>query len=122
MAQVTINNNDSGLTVRNALNGMFTEIYSTIIVPIKLAGVNVNTIQAILANTFVNKISMSKTAGNPLVRIGSAPNGEQYFAETLIGGFNEALLDAYFAGNTNLYITVSGGTINMRIDVIPNFY
>lgn len=27
MAQVTINNADSGLTVRNALNGMFTEVY-----------------------------------------------------------------------------------------------
>lgn len=27
MAQTTINNSDSGLTVRNALNGMYTELY-----------------------------------------------------------------------------------------------
>jgi hypothetical protein len=122
MAQQTINNGDSGLTVRNGLNSMFTELYASILIPIKAQGVNANRIQAIPLNTFVAGISLSATSGAPTVNIGTTPGGSDLLPATLIGNSQIVLPQLYFQAAGNIYFTVSGGVFSYRIDVQYNYF
>lgn len=122
MSQQTINNNDTGLVIRTALNAMFTELYGAIPVPIKLPGEMGNFSQLIPANTFLAVISISATNGTPVIRIGTTPNGTDVLTDTTINGFNQVQQDAYYVTDTTLYFTLSGGIVNIRLDVLQNFY
>jgi hypothetical protein len=122
MAQIPINNGQSGLVVRNALNGMFTELYSAVVLPLKLTGINANTQQAIPVDTFLQAIYISATVGTPTIRIGTTPNGEEICPDVQPGAFQSVIVQQYFASGTTLYITMSGGTVNIRFDVIQDFY
>jgi hypothetical protein len=122
MSQTIINDNDSGLLVRTELNAMFTELYASIIVPIKVQGVNANRIQAIAANTFVEDISISATSGSPTLSIGTTPGGTDLLPATLVGNSLIITAQLYFQNNGNIYFTLSGGVISYRIDVQSNYY
>jgi hypothetical protein len=124
MAQIIINDGDSGLTVRNELNAMFAELYGAILLPIKLPGVTGNTTQAIAANTYVSKISIMPLAGTATIRIGTTPNGFDIMQDTLISGFQPVLVQEDYAVNTTIYITFTTGsdTLNFRFDVVPNYF
>lgn len=122
MAQIPINNGQSGLVVRNALNGMFTELYSTIILPLKLIGITSNAQQVIPANTWLDSIYISATAGTPTIRIGTTPNGEEICPDVQPGNFQPVMAQQYYATDTTLYITLSGGTVSIRFNVINNVY
>lgn len=121
--QQTINNGDSGLSVRNALNSMFTELYGAILVPIKLPNIGFNTTVPIKANTFVQAIALVAISGNPVVRIGTTPNGQDILGDTAITStILPLILQQYFSADTTLYITLGTGAINVRIDVNPSYF
>jgi len=123
MAQQTINNGESGLSVRNKLNNMFGELYNSLVIPMKLTGVSANTALALPANSYVKAIYVSKVTGSPTVRLGTAPNGQDIMPDTVIGAFNQVTVEQYFATLTSLYITITGGgSINIRVDILYNFY
>ena len=123
MAQQTINNGDSGLSARNKLNGMFTELYNSLIIPMKLMGINANTSVNIPANSYVKTIFISETTSTPTVRIGTTPNGTDIMPDTLVGAFSQTTIEEYFASLTTFYITITGGgAINVRVDIMYNFY
>lgn len=124
MSQQIINNGDSGLIVRNGLNNMFTEIYASLIFPIKANGVTANTNVPIPADTFVQRISVVPTSGTPTIRIGTTANGTDIMPDTVINGFQQSLIQEYFASLGYLYITFTtgSGTLNFRIDVSPTFF
>lgn len=122
MSQQIVNNGEAGVDARTAINSNFTELYSSLVLPLKLAGVNANTSQPIAANTFVQDIFISASAGTPLLRIGTTPNGTDIMPDTTPGSFAQVSVQEYFASLTTLYITISGGTVNIRINVLNNFY
>lgn len=122
MAQITIINGESGLSVRNALNGMFGELYGAIVQPLKQIGISSNVQQAIPVNTYVNGAFISTVSGNPTVRIGTTPNGQDICPDVQPGSLQPVLVQQYFSGGVTLYITISGGTVNIRFDVIQQFY
>ena len=122
MPQTTINNGDSGLTVRNSLNTMFGELYGALIIPTKLEGVNSNTTLAVAANSYIEYIAISATAGTPSIHVGTTPNGTDIIPATTPGNFSLTQLEQYFQNATTLYITISGGTVNMRVGLLSNFY
>lgn len=122
MAQIPINNGQSGLVVRTALNSMFGELYGAIVLPLKLNGISGNTQQIIPVDTYLQAIYMSATAGAPTIRIGTAPNGDDICPDVLPGAFQPVIVQQYFAAGATLYITMSGGTVNVRFDVIQDFY
>jgi hypothetical protein len=122
MARIPINNGQSGLVVRTALNGMFTEIYAAIVLPLKLNGINSNTQQVIPVDTFVQALYISTTAGAPFIRIGTTPNGEEICPDVNPGAFQPVAVQQYFATGSTFYITISGGTVSIRFDVIQDFY
>lgn len=124
MAQTTINNGDSGLNVRTALNSMFSELYSGIDVPLKIKNVIANTTQAIPANSFILSIFSIAVAGTtPTVRIGTTPNGTEIMGDTVLNNQpTEVALQEYFSADTTFYITIGGGTASFRINILYNFY
>ena len=124
MAQVTIKNGDSGLTVRNNLNAMFTELYSNLPTSIKIEAVSSNDDALIAPNTYIGTFSLINTAGTPTIRIGTTPNGTDIMPDTLINGLQVVDLQKYFQTATTLYITFTGtaGTVNIRINILPNYF
>jgi hypothetical protein len=124
MAQVTINDGDTGLNVRNALNGMFTELYGNITQPLKFKGQAANFSTTIPANTFVSALFVALAAGGPVtVRIGLTPNGTEISGDISPDGTGlEVGANQNFPVDTLLYFTITGGMVNIRINVIPNFY
>ena len=124
MSQVIINNGDSGLITRENLNNMFTELYGALLVPIKLEGVTGGTTQAIAANTFVQQISLITVSGSPTIRIGTTPNGTDILPDTTSATISLTTLQQYFASAKTFYITMSSGsgTVNIRMDVIENYF
>jgi hypothetical protein len=122
MAQQVINNGESGLVVRNKLNSMFAELYAAVVLPLKLTGITGNTQQVIPVDTFLQAVYISATAGTPTIRIGTTPNGEEICPDVQPGSFQPVVVQQYFASGVTLYITLSGGTVNIRFDVIQDFY
>ena len=123
MAQQVLTIGESGLNALNAINSNFTELYGVIILPIKLPGVAANTTQDIPANSFINDVFLFPASGTPTVRIGTAPNGTDLMPDTVINSFSQATIQQYFANDTTIYITITGGgSVNIRINIIYNFY
>jgi hypothetical protein len=122
MAQIPINNGQTGLVVRNALNDMFTEIYDSISSPLRLNGINSNTQKLIPANTFLQGIYIRATEGAPTLRIGTTPNGQEICPDVQPGDFLSVLVQQYVNGGLSLYFTLSGGRINVRFDAIQKFF
>lgn len=118
--QQTVNNGDSGLDARNKINGNFTELYGSITTPIKLPGVGANTSVVIPANSFITNLYVALATGSPTIRIGTTPNGQEILPDS--EPFQVLSLNQYFANNTTLYITVSGGSVNIRIELLKSFF
>lgn len=122
MSLQTINNGETGLSVRTKLNNMFSELYGAAVLPLKLNGISANNTQIIPADTFVNSIFISATIGTPTIRIGTTPNGTDICPDVQPGSFQAIMVQQYFPTGITLYLTLSGGTVNVRFDVIQNFY
>jgi hypothetical protein len=122
MSQQIINNGETGLIVRDKLNDMFTEIYGALVTPLKVNGVSANAQQIIPANSYIGDVYISATDLDPVIRIGTAPNGQDIVAEMNPGTFSMVTLQRYFENTTTLYITISGGTVNIRFGILYNFY
>jgi len=121
--QQIIANLESGLNARNAINGNFTELYNSLILPIKLQGVGFNTNVPIPANTMVLELALIATSGTPTVRIGKTPNGQEYLADKVITGtILPITIQDYFQGAGFIYITTGTGAISVRIDVKYNYF
>lgn len=124
MAQIIINDGDSGLTARDALNSMFAELYGSIISPIKIPGISSNTSHAVAANAYLQAISITPVTGTATIRIGTAPNGTDIMPDTLINAFQLITVQEDFPGAATIYITFTSGTgtLNFRLDTIPNYF
>ena len=119
-----INNGQKGLSVRNALNSMLAQLYASISMPLKLANVSSNTQQVIPANTFLQAVSVSVSviSGTPTINIGTTGNGGEVIPTSELSGFTKFQIDQYFAAQQTLYITITGGTVSIRMDVLNSYY
>jgi hypothetical protein len=123
MAQQIVNNGDSGAVARSKINSMFTEVYSALVLPIKIPGINANITQVIPANTWLESILVRTASGTPTIRVGTTPNGTDVMPDTQPGATSEVLVQEYFPTDTTLYITISGtGSVNMRLNTVNNVY
>jgi hypothetical protein len=124
MAQIVINNGDSGLVVRNALNGMFAELYGAIALPIKIAGLTANYTQAITANTLVVSGAVRWISGSVTIKIGTTAGGSDLMPSMTLSSATlvPLIIGQYFNGTGNIYITITGtGSVNVRFDQITNY-
>lgn len=120
MSQQIISNGEGGLSVLNAINGNFTELYGALVFPIKLGALSANAEQQILANTFVQLILIGYNAGAPTIRIGTTGGGNQILPDTVISQFTPLSLMQGFTTTQILYFTISGGSISITLLVNPN--
>lgn len=111
MAQITINNGDSGAVVRADLNDMFGELYGAIVPPIRLPGTTANVEQQILSNTYVSKIFMRLTPGQSAatVAVGTTGGAGDIMPATQITTFAEINYSEYFLDQADIYFTITGG-------------
>lgn len=122
MAQQIVNNNESGLNCRNAINSNFSELYSAIVQPLKQIGITGNTQQIVPANTYLQSVFISLVSGTPTIRIGTTPNGQEICPDVQPNTLQITAVDQYFANQTTLYVTLSGGEVNIRYDAIQSFF
>ncbi len=123
MAQQTINNGENALTVRTALNSMFSELYGAIgpFQPIILPNVSANYTQPIVAGTFVTNIFIQPVSGSITLNIGTTPNGGEILPDMAISAFTPIQPQVLFETPGNLYFTLTGtGAINLYIYYIGN--
>ena len=119
--KTTINNGDSGLIIRGQLNSMFTELYGSIPIPIKLSGVSSNITQAIAANSFIDSIIIKVTSGTPTINLGTSSGGGDLIITSLVSGTNEYIIGQQLDSSATLYINVSGGTVSVRINLTTSY-
>ena len=115
--KTTLNNLDSGLTVRTELNNMFTELYNAVANYIQLLNVSANTNTVIVANTIVKNIVINVVSGTPTVNIGTTDGLGDIIVTSLLSGFNEFIVDEYYSAAQTYYIDVSGGTVSIGIEI-----
>jgi hypothetical protein len=119
MAKITINNNDTGLVVRTALNSMFTELYGNVgAIPIKLTNQTESFTYAVSADTWVERITITPILGTPDIKIGTSLAGSEIIDTTQIGNYLPVIVQQYFTNSAILYFVISGGTANLRLDLI----
>lgn len=121
MAQQIINNGETGLVVRTKLNEMFSELYGNTPVPIKLPGISGNVSQLLPDNTFLATLEVGKVSGTPLLKVGTTPGGEELLPEIEIANFMQSNAQLYCATSQTIYFTLSGGVVNIRLDIINNY-
>lgn len=91
------------------------------IVPIKMLNVGNNQSWVAPADSWVNKFSFKTISGSPTIKVGSAPNGNDILDVTNIGILLPFEMNEYCENQTTFYFTISGGTINIRIDFQVNY-
>ncbi len=112
MALQVIENGESGLAVRSALNGMFAELYAALAptTPVIIIDMNGNTIVDVSAGTLITNIYLVQQAGTVTLRIGITPNGQEILSDTVINGFQPIQAQQYFQADGTLYFTFSSGS------------
>lgn len=118
MAQIVINDGDSGLVVRNAINAMFQELYGAVVPPIRRPNTSVNIEVQVNANTYVGKIFMRQNPNSltqPTVTIGTTGGGNDVFPAAAIGAFAEVDWSEFAGDVENLFFTVTGGSVDITI-------
>lgn len=122
MAQQIVQNQESGLNARNAINDNFTELYGVSNLPVKLIAVNANTTVDFQAGSYISGVSIVPVSGSPIINIGTTPNGGQII-NNAITEFEFIEPGVYFTSLTTIYITFTGtGSVSIRFDYIPNYF
>jgi hypothetical protein len=122
MAQQFIENGESGLDCRNAINGNFTELYNALNPPIFLFAVLGDVSQDFLPNTWVERVFLRPIAGFPVIRIGTTPGGNDILDDFYVEYPAPILVQQYFSVSSTIYFTwLEDGELNIRIDLINNF-
>lgn len=115
--RIQINNSDLGSVVRNALNSMFTEIYSMFpTAPIILLNQTGSFSQAIAIKTWLEKLVIVPRLGTPTIKIGTTSGGNEIIDTTLVGDFLPVMIQQYYATGITLYFTVASGNVDINFD------
>lgn len=74
------------------------------------------------ANTYFDRVFIRKVSGTPLVKIGTTVGGTELMEETTIqtGVDLPVLIQQSYPAETVIYITISGGTVNLTTNTITS--
>lgn len=122
MAQNIINDGQGGLSVREALNDNFDQLFGAGQFPIKIANVGGSFTVDIPANSWLTSIYISPLLGTPNISIGYEPAGGEIIYSLDITQFTPISVQQYYDVDTVLYFTFNNtDTCNIRIDLITDF-
>lgn len=120
---VTIQNGESGLDVRNALNSMFATLFSSIPTPVIIENVHGNTeIVGVPGNSFIDSIGIN-ASNDTTFQIGTTSGGQDILSSTELLGFQLFVTQVYLPTTTNIFITFTSGSgpVNFRFNIINNY-
>lgn len=125
MAQNIINDGQGGLSVREALNDNFDQLFGAGQFPIKIANVGGSFGEEIPANTWVSSTFITPLLGAPNISIYimDVDDNPVYFIQDFTFTSTTAVsIQQYFDVDTVLYFTFNNtDTCNIRIDLITDF-
>ena len=113
--------NGKGSVILAALNSMFTELYAATNVVSKFPAVNSNQTLAIAADTYISSVFIRKVSGTPIVKIGLSAGTDEILEDTTITDFLKNDINILYASSATYYITITGGTVNIRFDKLLNY-
>jgi len=108
-------------TINNIINDV-ANIYNVLSLPIKLIDISANTTVVLKPDTLLDYIYMEDVDGAPLLKIGSEPGAADIFEEQLISGFSQSHIGEKNKTEKILYITLSGGKLNICFDLKSNIF
>ncbi len=91
----------------------------------KLVNQSASFTKAFDAGTILERISFAHVSGSPLIKVGTTLDGTEIsLAEMSVpsGDYLVLVPNKIFSGTTTVYITISGGTVNVNFDYITNYF
>jgi hypothetical protein len=76
---------------------------------------------ALSANTYVYQVFAKILLSTPSIKIGTTAGGNDVAHLTLVSNATLTLLTQYFTSSATLYFTITGGSVDLRIDEGLNF-
>ena len=125
MAQQTINIStpnsglgDTAYVAFGKVNANFTELYNATSIPVLLSNQTGAITKAISAKTNVKRIFIGIQSGNPSIKCGTTVGGNDVFDTIAYGSMPIGLiLEKFYPTSGTLYFTISGGNVNIQIDL-----
>ena len=87
---------------------------------LKLSNQTGNITVNVAANTYISKIRFKNVLNSPSIKIGLNPNGEEICELTPVTDWQPVSVESYYLTDTPIYITVSGGNVNIKIEQLIN--
>jgi hypothetical protein len=112
----TIQDSTSPLTIlqqTDQSNVIIMSLTNSALTPLKYENINQNQIIQIAPGTFIESIISQAISGSPVWSLGTTAGGVDLVPNTTPGTFNKVNFNQFYSANTTLYLTVSGGTINI---------
>ena len=109
---------DTNYVFTGKLNAMLLELYGVITHPILLANITGAHTQQITEKTNIPKLYIGTVSGTPSVSIGTTLGGVEIM-DSITDFSAPIIIERDFMSLTTLYITVTGGNINMQLDIKP---
>jgi hypothetical protein len=113
-----ISNGQDGIDARAAINDNFIELYNSLQAPIKASNITGNNSFTISANTRIENIFVDVVSGAPTIKIGNVSGGAQLINTRSVNPsyINKFNVEFDYKTSGSLWVFVSGGNINLRIE------
>jgi len=90
---------------------------------IQLPGITTNTDVILPPDTWIQQISFIDIEGSSVVSIGTTSGGMEISdTDFTVSGFTPIIVQKKYEAGTTIYINISGGKVNCRIDLFPYFF
>ena len=90
-------------------------------VPLKLKNLSVSTPQMLPGDSWIESMFFTIASGSPSIKIGLTSNGNEILDTTLVSGLPPVMIQTHILSDTIYYFSISGGSVNIRIDFTINY-
>lgn len=78
--------------------------------------------KTIPANSLLQRIDIKRTSGTPVIKVGTTLAGDEVMLSQTVSTFSINEVPEMFGTLTTLYITISGGTVNINFVYHENYF
>lgn len=89
---------------------------------IQLGSRSADFVYSIAANAKLMSIDFLKVSGTPVIKVGTTLAGDEVIAEDTITGRTDNAMVYPIAAATDLYFSVSGGTVKINLWLLLNYF
>jgi len=89
---------------------------------LQLSNINADTTFELPANTWFEDIFAIDLSGAPMIAIGTSPGGVDVLDYIAVSGVTTVMIQQLFTPVTTFYVSLSNGSINLRIDIKSSLF